>query len=181
MDLKWQAATGPAGSGPRVALVVGSVEVARMMDRLDGTWFALLRYPGREAVTRDCTNFEAGRAGCETWARRHRFVLEAYAERRHLEWLACQTWRGVDSMRARERLAALETPAAPASLRRPGRWMAVGASVAGMDSVPLRRGSSHRASPSRCVGKPRFRRGTLAGHRRQESTALLHRSQHLSH
>ena len=121
MDLKWQAATGPAGSGPRVALVVGGVEVARMMDRVDGTWFALLRYRGREAVTRDCTNFEAGRAGCETWARRHRFVLEAYAERRHLEWLACQTWRGVDSMRARERLAALETPAAPASLRRPGR------------------------------------------------------------
>ena len=107
MELYWRAITGPAGRGPPDALDLGGHEVARMVERLDGTWFALLRYPGREALRRDCTSYASGRAGCETWARRHGAVLEADAERRSLEWLSGQRWRGTDSGVAWQRLEAM--------------------------------------------------------------------------
>lgn len=106
MELCWRALTGPAGHGPPDALDLGGYEVARMVERLDGTWFALLRYPGRKAVIRDCTSYAKGKAGCEAWARRHRAELEADAERRNLEWLAGQTWRGAESGMAWDRLEA---------------------------------------------------------------------------
>lgn len=124
MVLKWLPITGPAGPGSPDALYVGGTEVARMVERLDGSWFAVLRYPDREAVQRPCTSYEAGRAGCETWASRHRVALEAHAERRHLTWLAKQTWRGLDSVIARRRLEELDrqAPAAPASLQGPA-WL----------------------------------------------------------
>ena len=78
-----------------------------MVERLDGTWFALLRYPGRKPVMRICTDYPTGRAGIESWARRHQHSLEADAHRRDLEWLAGQTWRGEAAVRARAALAAL--------------------------------------------------------------------------
>ena len=123
MALKWLPTTGPVGPGSRDALYVGGTEVARMVERLDGSWFAVLRYPDREAVQRPCTSYEAGRAGCEAWASRHRVALEAHAELRHLTWLAKQTWRGLDSVIARRRLEELDrqAPAAPASLQGPAR------------------------------------------------------------
>lgn len=97
-----------------------------MVERLDGSWFAVLRYPGREAVQRPCASYEAGRAGCEAWAGRHRAALQTHAERRHLTWLARQTWRGLDSLIARRRLEELDrqAPAAPHPCRGPHGWMA---------------------------------------------------------
>lgn len=78
-----------------------------MVERMDGSWFALLRHPGREAIHRPCTSYEAGCAGIEAWARRHYEALAADAERRSLEWLACQTWRGSAAREARERLTGM--------------------------------------------------------------------------
>lgn len=107
MELQWRAITGPAGHGPPDALYLGGHEVARMVERLDGTWFALLRHPGREALRRDCTSHASGKTGCESWARRHWTVLGADAERRSLEWLSGQRWRGTDSSAAHHRLEAI--------------------------------------------------------------------------
>jgi hypothetical protein len=75
-----------------------------MVSRLDGTWLAMLRYPGGEAIMRNCTDEATGRAGCEAWARRHQATLEMVATRKHLEWLAGQTLRGQDARDARATL-----------------------------------------------------------------------------
>ncbi|KAF1689100.1 hypothetical protein CSC62_17085 [Pseudoxanthomonas jiangsuensis] len=107
MELRWHPITGPAGPGEADALFVAGRAAARMVECLNGTWFALLRYPGRESVMRDCTDYATGRAGIEAWARRHQHALEADAHRRNLEWLAAQTWRGEEAVRARAALAAL--------------------------------------------------------------------------
>lgn|SRR5690606_11024690 len=124
MELRWLPPTGPAGTGPRDALYVGGTEVARMVERVDGSWFARLHFPERLAVTRDCRTYESGRAGCETWARRHYAALHAHAELRRLRWLAGQTWRGAEALRARGRLAELEiqtsSPRIPAEARAVG-------------------------------------------------------------
>lgn len=56
------------------ALTLDGVQVAALLDRVDGSWFARLwAHHGIEAplVTRPCTSFEAGRAGIEAWACRH--------------------------------------------------------------------------------------------------------------
>lgn len=76
-----------------------------MIDRLDGTWFALLRYPGRDPIWRNCTDEATGRAGCEAWAERHRALLESHAERKHAEWVAQQAWRGQATAAARDYLS----------------------------------------------------------------------------
>lgn len=60
---------------------------------------------------RCCTDEATGRAGCEVWALRHLAALQAYDERRHLTWLAGQTWRGRDAELARERLLVLDRKA----------------------------------------------------------------------
>jgi hypothetical protein len=119
MELRWHAISGPAGLGPKDALYVGGTEVARVTERLSGGWLAILRYPNREPVTRPCTSYSAGRAGCEAWSRRHGEALERHAERRHLEWLATQMWRGDACSDARLRLAELEanSPGIPAEAR----------------------------------------------------------------
>ena len=106
--MKWHPIAGPAGPGEPLALWVAGSEVARMVDRVGGGWFALLRYPGRPPVRRPCTSLEGGKAGCEAWAHRHRAVLERYGELQHLAWLASQTWRGDDAMNARAALQALQ-------------------------------------------------------------------------
>ena len=124
MALQWLPITGLAGHGPRNALYVGGTEVARLDERIGGGWMATLRPPGHSHVIKRCTDQATGRAGCEAWARRHIAALEAYDERRHLAWLARQTWRGLDSRLAQQRLADLDQkgPAAPASLQGPA-WL----------------------------------------------------------
>jgi hypothetical protein len=59
--------------GVPTVLALGSTGVARMMDRIDGSWFVRLDYHLYEAPlrTRPCTSFDAGRAGCELWVARH--------------------------------------------------------------------------------------------------------------
>lgn len=57
-------------------LALGSSGVARMTQRVDnGAWFVYLDYHlltmERRAFTRNCTSFEAGKAGVEMWACRH--------------------------------------------------------------------------------------------------------------
>ena len=75
----------PYGTNP-VVLYVGGSEVARMCERIDGTWYAVLNQhlhytdPSRRMV--DCSSFEAGKAGIETWAARHMARLEAEAAER---------------------------------------------------------------------------------------------------
>ena len=52
------------------------VEIARLQQRVDnGVWLASLRHPDGRTQTRACSSFEAGRAGCEAWAERHRAAL----------------------------------------------------------------------------------------------------------
>ncbi len=105
MELRWCSIYGPGSArGGANALYLGSLEVARMIDRMGGGWFARLHYPGRESILRDCTDEASGRRGCEAWAHRHRAELEAQAERTHLEWVSRQTWRGQDALEAGERL-----------------------------------------------------------------------------
>lgn len=54
--------------------------VASLIDRVDGSWFALLDtqrgMDGRQ-TSRLCSSFEAGRRGCELWAIRHEARLRA--------------------------------------------------------------------------------------------------------
>lgn len=66
--------------GPPTALALGDVQVARMLDRLDGSWFIRLNcQQGMETPLdlHDCTSFEQGRTGAEEWARRHEARLRA--------------------------------------------------------------------------------------------------------
>jgi hypothetical protein len=56
------------------ALCLGDEQVAMLLERVDGSWFARLwaHWPiTAPLVTRPCSSFEAGRAGVEAWARRH--------------------------------------------------------------------------------------------------------------
>lgn len=54
-------------------LEIDGVKVARLCQRADGSWYAWLSYhrPWGERWCRDCTGYEAGRAGCEAWVQRH--------------------------------------------------------------------------------------------------------------
>lgn len=66
--------------GPPSALALGDVQVARMIDRLDGSWFVRLECQkpmSHPLVTRNCTSFEQGRAGTEEWARRNEARIRA--------------------------------------------------------------------------------------------------------
>ena len=101
---RWQSIFGAASQGPPHALACRSHEVARLSERIGGGWNAILRYPDGRMVTRPCSSLEAGRAGCEAWAQRHRAALIAQADRKELEWLARQTWRGSDGAAARKQL-----------------------------------------------------------------------------
>lgn len=56
------------------ALLLGGRQVAMLLQRLDGSWFARLdshKGFGDPLELRDCTSLEAGRAGVEEWACRH--------------------------------------------------------------------------------------------------------------
>ncbi|WP_199171544.1 MULTISPECIES: hypothetical protein [Luteimonas] len=66
-------------------LEVDGVGVARMMQRVDGSWFVLLdyHYGFDRQRRRDCSSYETGVQGTETWARRHIVrLLQESAERR---------------------------------------------------------------------------------------------------
>ncbi|WP_435014707.1 hypothetical protein [Xanthomonas arboricola] len=68
--------------GPPRMLALRSTGVARMTQRVDnGKWFVYLNYHllnmDTTARTKDCSSFEAGRAGVEMWAARHEVRLRA--------------------------------------------------------------------------------------------------------
>lgn len=66
-----------------LALVFGGKQVAMLIRRRDGSWFARLwvHWPVTEPmVTRRCSSYELGRAGIETWARRHAEQIRAEVE-----------------------------------------------------------------------------------------------------
>lgn len=73
--MEWVGVT--AHDEKKTVLKVRDVGVARMSERLDGSWFVYLWYhrPESEKVQRDCSGFEQGKAGAEQWARRHMAVL----------------------------------------------------------------------------------------------------------
>lgn len=67
------------------ALVLDGTQVAMLLQRLDGSWFARLEahQPITEPlVTRPCTSLEAGRAAIEAWACRHEARLRDEVGRR---------------------------------------------------------------------------------------------------
>lgn len=96
-EFKW-APLNPGYPGAEVLYKLGITPVARMVDRLGGSWFVVLDYhlPG-DHRQRECSSFEAGRRGVELWAARHADRLRAEVEGQHEAWLSRQTWRPVSS------------------------------------------------------------------------------------
>ena len=84
----------PGYPGQEVLYKLGITPVARLSDRLGGTWFALLDYhlPGSKRV-RDCASYDTGRQGVEMWAARHAERLRAEIDAQHEAWLKMQPWR----------------------------------------------------------------------------------------
>lgn len=82
----------PNDQGRPTVLYLDGVGVVRLMDRVDGTWFAQLDYhlPTSDR-RRACTSYEAGRQGAEIWAQRHvdRLAREAAYVRSRWVRLAC--------------------------------------------------------------------------------------------
>lgn len=78
-----------------VSYQLGITEVARLMDRPDGTWYVRLdmHLAGDKLVLRDCRSYETGRAGVELWAARHEARIRAEIEAKRAMWLRTQTWR----------------------------------------------------------------------------------------
>ena len=72
------------------AMGLHATEVARLIDRLDGSWFVRLEcWHGVNGplVTRNCTSFEQGRAGVEEWVRRNEDRIRAEVRaRRPKHW-----------------------------------------------------------------------------------------------
>ncbi|WP_454261494.1 hypothetical protein [Pseudoxanthomonas mexicana] len=83
--------------GREVVYQLGITQVARLIDRLDGSWFAVLdchlASVDRHRRTRDCSSYESGRRGVELWALRHESRLRAEIDAQHQEWLARQALR----------------------------------------------------------------------------------------
>lgn len=82
--------------GPNDSLQVCGYEIARLTQRVDGSWLAITRrnLPHQLQHTHVCQSFESGVAGCNAWAARHRDTLLAWGEEKHREWVARQRWRG---------------------------------------------------------------------------------------
>jgi hypothetical protein len=85
-------------SGPPTVLELDGVGVVRLMDRVGGTWFAVLNYHLDEdqQVRRDCTSYEAGRRGAELWAQRHMARLEREAAAKRERWARLPVAAGED-------------------------------------------------------------------------------------
>ena len=78
--------------GPPTSLMLDGVGMARMLQRVDGSWFARLdcHKPITAPLrTRDCASFESGVAGCEAWACRHEERLRAIAAVKTRKLLPC--------------------------------------------------------------------------------------------
>jgi hypothetical protein len=68
-------------------LTCRTIEVARLTTKVStGEWIAILRYPNGESVWRPCSSYEAGRAGIEAWAERHREAIVADIEARFADF-----------------------------------------------------------------------------------------------
>jgi len=93
IGFKWQSIFGAGGHGDANALAYLHYPVARLDEKVGGGWIAALYYPNGLTVTRQCTSYAAGRAGCEAWAERHQAELIATCQARHDAWVAKQTWR----------------------------------------------------------------------------------------
>jgi len=102
-------------SGPPTVLEVDSVGVVRLMDRIDGRWFAVLNYHLPDSRRhRECTSYEAGRRGAELWTMRHLDRLRHEAAARRARWARLPvavgtsgpqpTWEEIQA--ERERIAA---------------------------------------------------------------------------
>lgn len=89
-------------AGPPTSLQIRGYEVARLGQRVDGTWLATVRrnLPPELQRTHVCASYESGRAGCEAWAQRHAAQLEAWASGRETEWVSQQRWRGATPVAA---------------------------------------------------------------------------------
>lgn len=82
--------------------VDGALCAAQLMRRLDGGWIAALA-PYAEPLgpwrTRQCSSFEAGKAGIEAWAVRHEALLREQAVlawQRRSRWVRQAAGRGED-------------------------------------------------------------------------------------
>lgn len=81
---RWEKASQHEVGAP-TALIVDGEEVARMMERLDGSWFVLIErqrpVPLGEQfsplVSRNCSSFDQGRRGTAMWAARHEARIRA--------------------------------------------------------------------------------------------------------
>ena len=84
--MEWAGVT--AHDETRTVLKVGDVGVARLSERLGGTWFIWLWYhrPEGQRITRNCSSLEQGRAGAEIWAARHMDTLLADAAVIRSKW-----------------------------------------------------------------------------------------------
>ena len=107
-SLEWRQALGMAGSDLLDALHCDGYEVARLIERINGGWFAVLRYPDGRTVRRNCASFSTGKTGCDRWALRHLDELQARSRRKQLELIAGQPWRGNEAANARTALQELQ-------------------------------------------------------------------------
>lgn len=99
--------------GPPTVLEIDGVGVVRMIDRLDGSWFAVLDYHLAEdrRRIRDCSSYEAGRRGAEQWAQRHLERLQREAAACRAQWARLpvavgtigpqRSWEELEAERAR--------------------------------------------------------------------------------
>ena len=80
--------------GREVVYQLGQTHIARLIDRVDGSWFVRLdtHLPGTRTI-RNCTSYEMGRRGVELWAARHAERLREQVAAKHEAWLSRQLWR----------------------------------------------------------------------------------------
>ena len=72
-DFQWTHVT-QHDKGPPTVLMLCGEWIARLIPRMDGSWFAILachRPVPAPLITRDCTSYERGVRGAEMWAARH--------------------------------------------------------------------------------------------------------------
>lgn len=80
--------------GREVVYRLGTTEVARLIDRLDGSWFARLdNHLDGSLRTRACSSYESGRRGIELWAQRHEERLRREVQAQLEAYFARTLWR----------------------------------------------------------------------------------------
>lgn len=93
-------------SGPPTVLEIDGVGVVRLMERVGGTWFAVLNYhlDKDQQVHRACTSYEGGRRGAELWVERHRERLQREAAARRERWARLPVGQGSAGSRSAEEI-----------------------------------------------------------------------------